>query len=228
MSIAFEEPERRATSLRSPVWPHPPSTVGGDCAGAHGDSSPVGPGRAPARSAGAARNRPFSGSCSRSYRCGRNRTNGVIVVEARRIRETGLRAEAKRSRGQPRRRDRRPADGRRSGSSVLATIVTDRRERVVLAARSQTPPRPSGRGVTRSAVTGASEDCSSVDVAGRKRPRRKAGIELHPKCVGRRETRHASGRGPRKGNTPPDHRTKRGCPSSKCRWQKLVARISGR
>lgn len=27
---------------------------------------------------------------------------------------------------------------------------------------------------------------------------------------------------------PVDHRTKRGCPSSKCRWQKLVARISGR
>jgi hypothetical protein len=36
---AREAPERRATSLRSPAWPHPPSTEGGDCAGAHGDSS---------------------------------------------------------------------------------------------------------------------------------------------------------------------------------------------
>lgn len=121
---------------------HPPSTEGGDRAGAHGDSSPVGSGRAPARSAGAARNRPFSGSCSRSYRCGRNRTNGVIVVEARRIRETGLRAEAKRSRGQPRRRDRRPADGRRSGSSDAWVLSRDVREKVVSAARSQAPPLP--------------------------------------------------------------------------------------
>jgi hypothetical protein len=101
-----------------------------------------GPGRAPARSAGAARNRPFSGSCSRSYRCGRNRTNGVIVVEARRIRETGLRAEAKRSRGQPRRRDRRPADGRRSGSSDAWVLSRDVREKVVSTARSQAPPLP--------------------------------------------------------------------------------------
>jgi hypothetical protein len=79
----------------------------------------------------------------------------------------------------------RPADGRRSGSSVPAAIVTDRRRRVVSAARSQTPPLPSGKGGLlpqakatrasamrrqedrRSAVTGASEDGESVDLAGR-------------------------------------------------------------
>jgi hypothetical protein len=45
------------------------------------------------------------------------------------------------ARGNPRGASERPADGRRSGSSVLAAIVTDRRGRVILAARSQTPPR---------------------------------------------------------------------------------------
>lgn len=138
-----------------------------------------GPGRAPARSAGAARNRPFSGSCSRSYRCGRNRTNGVIVVEARRTGRPALRAEAKRNRGQPRRRDRRPADGRRSGSSDTWRPFTGRHETVVSAARSQAPPLENERGASsreseegrRSAVTGASEGESSVDATGRQRPR---------------------------------------------------------
>jgi hypothetical protein len=39
MSMTREQPERGATSPRSPTWPHPPSTEGGDCVGAHGDSS---------------------------------------------------------------------------------------------------------------------------------------------------------------------------------------------
>jgi len=62
----------------------------------------------------------------------------------------------------------------------------------------------------RSAVTGASEDVSSVDVSGRERPDEKW-KPTHPKCVGRRETRHASA-GPRKGTAPVDRRTRRGCP----------------
>jgi len=45
------------------------------------------------------------------------------------------------ARGNLRGASERPAVGRRSGSSVLAAIVTDRRGRVILAARSQTPPR---------------------------------------------------------------------------------------
>jgi len=230
--ITHEQPERRARPfvlLRGSILLQQRVR----CAGAHGDSSPWGPGRAPARSAGAARNRPFSGSCSRSYRCGRNRKNGVIVVEARSTRETGLRAEAKRGRGKSRPRDRRPSDGRRSGSSNTRRPFTGRHEEVVSAARSQAPPlhrsggpphRASEEG-RRSAVTGASEGERSVDSTGRTRPRRTT-EPRHPKRVGRRENApriRASPQGSRSGR-----RTKRGCPSSLCRWQKLVARISGR
>jgi hypothetical protein len=50
------------------------------------------------------------------------------------------------ARGNPRGASERPADGRRSGSSVLAGTVTGSRERVVLAARSQTPPHSGERG----------------------------------------------------------------------------------
>jgi len=50
------------------------------------------------------------------------------------------------ARGNPRGASERPTDGRRSGSSVLAGTVTGSRERVVLAARSQTPPHSGERG----------------------------------------------------------------------------------
>lgn len=42
-----------------------------------------------------------NGSCSRSYRSGRSRTNGVVVVEARSNGRPERRAEAKRTGGQP-------------------------------------------------------------------------------------------------------------------------------
>lgn len=45
------------------------------------------------------------GSCSRSYRRGRNRTNGVVVVDARSTGRPRRRAEAKRSGGKPSRRE---------------------------------------------------------------------------------------------------------------------------
>lgn len=45
------------------------------------------------------------GSCSRSYRSGRSRTNGVVVVDARSNGRPGLRDEAKRSEGQLSRRE---------------------------------------------------------------------------------------------------------------------------
>jgi hypothetical protein len=45
------------------------------------------------------------GSCSRSYRRGRNRTNGVVVVDARSTGKPRRRAESKRSEGQPSRRE---------------------------------------------------------------------------------------------------------------------------
>jgi hypothetical protein len=145
--------------------------------GPDGDSSPR-VDRAPARPAGAARNRPFEGSCSRSYRSGRSRTNGIVVVDARSTGRPRLRAEAKRSDGAtPRGAKDRPSDGRRSGSSVLASIVTGRCGRVVLAARSQTPPLPDGKGgLLRQAKAqggqaergdGSVRGWGSVDVAGR-------------------------------------------------------------
>jgi len=68
---AREAPERRATSLRSPAWPRRSFTGRRGLRGGSRRFVAGGPGRAPARSAGAARNRPFQGSCSRSYRCGR-------------------------------------------------------------------------------------------------------------------------------------------------------------
>jgi hypothetical protein len=74
----------------------------------------------------------------------------------------------------------------------------------------------------RSAVTGASED-EARSTSREETPASKSRNRALPKCVGRRETRHASAR-----VALEDHRTSRGCPSSKCRWQKLVARISGR
>jgi hypothetical protein len=55
--------------------------------------------RAFARPAGVARNRPFEGSCSRSYRSGRNRTNGDVVVDARSSGRLRLRVEVKCSDG---------------------------------------------------------------------------------------------------------------------------------
>jgi hypothetical protein len=45
------------------------------------------------------------GSCSRSYRSGRSRTNGVVVVDACSNGRPGLRDEAKRTEGQPSRRE---------------------------------------------------------------------------------------------------------------------------
>ena len=45
------------------------------------------------------------GSCSRSYRRGRSRTNGVVVVDARSNGRPELRDETKRSEGQPSRRE---------------------------------------------------------------------------------------------------------------------------
>jgi hypothetical protein len=46
-----------------------------------------------------------NGSCSRSYRSGRSRTNGVVVVDARSTGRPGLGDEAKRHEGQPSRRE---------------------------------------------------------------------------------------------------------------------------
>jgi len=154
----------------------------------------MGPGRAPARSAGAARIRPFSGSCSRSYRCGRARTNGVIVVEARRTRETGPRAEAKRNRGQT--PAARSTPGRTKALRIIGGVTpfygTARRGDLGRALAG--PPLHRDRGTSscaseegrRSAVTGASEGERSVDSTGRRRPRRTTEPK-HPKRVGRRE-----------------------------------------
>lgn len=50
------------------------------------------------------------------------------------------------ARGNSRGASERPADGRRSGSSVPASTVTGRGRRVVSAARSQTPPHSGERG----------------------------------------------------------------------------------
>jgi hypothetical protein len=180
--------------------------------------------RAPARPAGAARNRPFEGSCSRSYRSGRSRTNGIVVVDARSTGRPRLRAEAKRSGGQP-----SPREGSPVRSKALWIIGTrfDRhgsRWAGGLGRALADSPLPRERGVSsgkrkpkedrRSAVTGASED-EARSTSREETPAPKSRNRLHPKCVGRRETRHASAR-----VTPPDHRTSRGCPSSKCRWQK--------
>ena len=97
------------------------------------------------------------------------------------------------ARGNPRGARDRPADGRRSGSSVLAAIVTDRRERVVLAARSQTPPRPVGQGGHAERGDGSVRGWQLGRRRGKKTPASQSRNRLHPKCVGRRETRHASG-----------------------------------
>ena len=178
--------------------------------------------------AGEARNQPFEGSCSRSVRSGRSRTNGVVVVDARSNRETGAacRSETQRGATLEARGIARPMEGaldhqysRRSSRIDVSGWSWPRARRHLLG--------PSGRGVTRSAVTGASEDGSSVDVAGRKRPLRKAGTDCIRSAWGVvKRAMHLEGSP--QGETPPGRRTKRGCPSSKCRWQKLVARISGR
>lgn len=61
-------------------------------------------------------------------------------------RETVAACRSETHRGKPRGASARPPDGRRSGSSVLAAIVTDLRKRVISAARSQTPlAHPKGR-----------------------------------------------------------------------------------
>lgn len=61
-------------------------------------------------------------------------------------RETVAACRSETQRGKPRGASARPPDGRRSGSSVLAAIVTDLRKRVISAARSQTPlAHPKGR-----------------------------------------------------------------------------------
>jgi len=90
-----------------------------------------------------------NGSCSRSYRSGRSRTNGVVVVDARSTGRPGRRAEAKRSEGQLSRRERSP--GRWKALLIISTVasVTGRRWRVILAARSQMP-LASGEGVSSS------------------------------------------------------------------------------
>lgn len=95
-------------------------------------------GRAPARSAAAARNRPFEGRAH----------DRIEVAEVgRTVASSWTRAAAgnrggvpKRNaaRGNPRGASAHPSDGRRSGSSVLAAAVTGGRERVISAARSQT------------------------------------------------------------------------------------------
>jgi len=123
----------------------------------------------------------------------------------------------------------RPADGRRSGSSVLAAIVTDRRRRVISAARSQTPPRPMASGRGRQAERG--DGSVRGWRVGRRRGKTTPAFEkpepTHPKCLGRRENAPGIRRSSREGSAfgSPNER---GCPSSKCRWQKPVARISGR
>jgi len=130
-------------------------------------------------------------------------------------------------------RDRRPSDERRSGSSNTRRPFTGRHAAVISAARSQGPPLhrsggPPHRGSEegrRSAVTGASEGERSVDSTGRQRPRRTT-EPRHPKRVGRRENAPRIRVSPQGSSS--GRRTKRGCPSSMCRWQKLVARISGR
>jgi hypothetical protein len=124
------------------------------------------------------------------------------------------------ARGNPRGASERPADGRRSGSSILAAIVTDRRGRVILAARSQTPPRfpmreggsppvgPRARGGQAERGDGSVRGCAVGRRRGKRTPASKSRNRLDPKCVGRRENAPCIRRAPRKGNTPPDHRTK--------------------
>lgn len=149
--------------------------------------------RAPARPAGV--------SEEPTFRMGRAHDRIVVAEVARtassswKCAATGDRCGARKrnATGATPRRDERPYDGRRSGSSVLAASVTGRRRRVVSAARSQTPltwvrgSPPAGRKPARQRAKlqgrqaergdGSVRGCSSVDVAGRKRPRRKAGTE---------------------------------------------------
>jgi hypothetical protein len=97
--------------------------------------------RAPARPAGVSEEPTFRKGCAHDRiavaEVGRTASS---FVDARSTGRPRRRAEAKRSEGQLSRRDDRPADGRRSGSSVPAGSVTGRRGRVILAASSQTLP----------------------------------------------------------------------------------------
>jgi hypothetical protein len=144
------------------------------------------------------------------------------------------------ARGNPRGASERPADGRRSGSSVLAAIVTDRRGRMILAARSQTPPRfpmreggsppvgPRARGGQAERGDGSVRGCESVDVAGRERPRRKAGTGSIRSAWGVVKTRHASGGLLARAKTAGSPNENVGARRRSVVGRKLVARISGR
>jgi len=113
--------------------------------------------------------------------------------------------------GNPRGASDRPSDGRRSGSSVLAGSVTGRRRRVVWPRSRRrlspqvrgSPPAGESRRASamhkegrRSAVKGASED-TARSTSREENARVEKWKPTCPKCVGRRETRHASV-GPRK------------------------------
>jgi len=138
----------------------------------------------------------------------------------------------------------RPADGRRSGSSVLAKTVTGFRGRVVSAACSQTPPHFGERGsppvgesraLARANVreqSGGQAVCGDGSVRGwnaRSTSREEENARLekrerptHPKCVGRRETRHASA-GPRSRDSQEDRmRGHSSCGSPNEAWVPVV------
>jgi len=144
------------------------------------------------------------------------------------------------ARGNPRGASERPADGRRSGSSVLAAIVTDRRGRMISAARSQTPPHfpmreggsppvgPQARGGQAERGDGSVRGCESVDVAGRERPRRKAGTDSIRSAWGVVKTRHASGGLLARAGTEGSPNENVGARRRSVVGRKLVARISGR
>jgi hypothetical protein len=166
------------------------------------DESRVGPAairrrstdRAPARPAGEARNQPFEGSCSRSYRRGRSRTNGVVVVDARSNRETGAacRSETQRGATLEARVIARPMEGaldhqylRRSSRIDAGGWSWPRARRHLLG--------PPGRGVTAERGDGSVRGSQLGRRRGKKTPASQSRNRLHPKCVGRRETRHASG-----------------------------------
>lgn len=154
------------------------------------------------------------GSCSRSYRRGRSRTNGVVVVDARSTGRPGRRAEAKRSGGQPSRRECSPVRWKALWIISTCGVRHGTSQAGGLATFSQTP-LTAGEGVSscrrkparkrdasedrRSAVKGASEDVAR-STAWEENARVEKWKPTRPKCVGRRETRHASV-GPRNGTS---------------------------
>jgi hypothetical protein len=243
-----------ATATQSVVVSH------GEARGrARGDSSSRVLCRAPARSAGEARHRPFErvvltivSSWQKSNE--RRRPRG-----RRGLRETGAALRSETPRGKPRGGKVRPFDGRRFGSSARSRpsrVAAERWSRprahrasshgsrgfsILVARRRRLVRRAVEVRVGRwSAVTEASEDgtrsASQREENARRRRSRaqskdsyvtKADRDLRS-VWGVVKTRHAFDAAARKSDHASSHRTKRGCPSSKCRWQSLVARISGR